>query len=64
MRDLAGNLSDLIVASSQYDILFLSEFGLRYASRVGVVGSRLLSPCHVVSGQDASVPWDGGIRAR
>ena len=63
VRLLAGNLSDLIVVSSQYDILFCSgTFGLRYASRVGVAGSRFRSPCLVVSGQNASGPWDGGIR--
>ena len=27
-------------------------------------GSRFLSPCLVVSGQDASDPWDGCIRSR
>ena len=30
VRGLAGNLSDLTVASSRYDILLCSETGLRY----------------------------------
>ena len=34
VRGLAGNLSDLTVASSQYDILLCSETGLRYASHI------------------------------
>ena len=33
-------------------------------SRVGGAGSRFLSPCLVVSGQDATGPWDGCIRSR
>ena len=40
VRGLTGNLSDLTVASSQYDILLCS--GLRCASRVGVTGSRII----------------------
>ena len=56
---LAGNLSDLTVASSQYDILLCGDFGLRYASHVGIAGSRFWTPCLVVSGQDAYGPWDG-----
>ena len=61
---LAGNLIDLTVASSQYDILLCSETSEhRYASRVEGAGSRFLSPCLVVSGQDASGPWDGCIRS-
>ena len=40
------------------------HFGLRYAPRVGGAGSRFLSPCVVVSGQDTSGPWDGCIRLR
>ena len=39
VRGLARNLSDLTIASSQYDILLCSETGLRYASRVGGAGS-------------------------
>ena len=42
----------------------LRDFGLRYASHVGVAGSRIRSPCLVVPGQDASVPRDGCIRTR
>ena len=62
---LAGNLSDLTVASSQYDILLCSiirDFGLRYASRVAVACSRIRSPCLVVPVQDASGPRDGCMR--
>ena len=62
---LAGNLSDLTVASYQYDYaVLLLVFGLRYASRVGVARSWFWSPCPVVSGQDASGPWDGCTRTR
>ena len=61
VRSLAGNLSDLTVASSQYDnTVVVRDFGLRYASRVGVAGSRIRPPCLVVPGQDAS----GRIRTR
>ena len=45
VRSLAGNLSDLTVASSRYDILLCSETGLRYASRVRVAGSQIWSCC-------------------
>ena len=61
VRGLAGNLSDLTVASSQYDILLCSETlvsDMRHVSEVLVPG---FSPCLVVSGQDASGPWDGCI---
>ena len=62
MCGLAGNLSDLRVMSSPCDILLCPrQFGLRYASRVGVAGSRILSPC-LVPGQDTSDPRDGSIR--
>ena len=37
VRGLDGNLSDLTVASSQYDILSQYDFGLRYESRVEVL---------------------------
>ena len=57
---LSGNLSDLAVASSQYDILA----GLRFASRVRVTGSWVRSPCLLVPRQAASCPWDGGICTR
>ena len=60
VRGLAGNLSDLTVASSQYDILFCSETLVSDMRH----GSRFRSPCLVVSGQDASGPWDGGMRTR
>ena len=64
VRGLARNLSDLTVASSQYDILLCSETlvsDMRHVSEVLVpgFGSRL-----VASGQDASGPWDGCIRSR
>ena len=35
----------------------LRIYDRRYASRVGGAGSRFLSRCLVVSGQDASGPW-------
>ena len=55
---LVGNLSDLTVASSQYDILLCSETLVSdmQHERVGVAGSWFWSPCLVVSGQDASGP--------
>ena len=59
VRGLAGNLSDLTMASSQYDMLFCSETlvsDMRHVSE--------LPWFPVVSGQDASGPWDGGIRTR
>ena len=65
VQGLAGNLSDLTMASSQYDILLCSEtWGLRYALRVGVAGSRIWLSCHVVPVQDASGPMVGGIHTR
>ena len=48
MRGLVGNLSDLTVASSQYDILLCSE--------TLVSDMRIWSPCLFVPGQDASDP--------
>ena len=62
MRGLAGNLSDLTVASSQYDVMFCFETlvsDMRHLSELLVPGFGL-----VVSGQDASGPWDGCIRTR
>ena len=38
--------------------------GLRYASRVGVVDSRIRSLCLAMPGQDASGPRDGCMRTR
>ena len=68
---LAGNLSDLSVASPQYDMLLCSETlvsDMRHVSEVLVSGfmlhgtrSEVLVP---VLGQDASGPWDGSIRSR
>ena len=62
VRGLAGNLSDLTV--SVWNTVVLWDFGLTYASRVGGAGSRFRSPCLVVSGQDASGPWDRCVRSR
>ena len=42
----------------------LIDFGLRYASRVVVAGSRFRSASLAVPGQDASGPRDGGIHTR
>ena len=61
---LARNLSDLTVASSQYDVLLCSEILVSDVSRVGGAGSQFWSPCLFVSGQDASGPWDGCICSR
>ena len=66
VRGLVGNLSDLTMASSQYDILFCSETlvsDMRHMSEL-LHASQFRSPCVVVSGQDASGQWDGGIRTR
>ena len=62
VRGLAGNLSDLTVASSQYDILLCSETLVSDISHV----SELLVPGFglVVSGQDASGPRNGCILTR
>ena len=56
VQGLAGNLSDLTVASSQYDILLCSE--------TLVSDIRHMSEVLVVSGQDVSGTWDGCIRSR
>ena len=58
---LTGNLSDLTVASSQFDILFCSETlvsDMRHVSEL-LVKWTTISGCLVVSGQDASghVGW-------
>ena len=56
---LAGNLSDLTVASSQYDILLCSETlvsDMRHMSELLVSGQ--IHVCLVVPGQDASGPRD------
>ena len=65
VRGLSRNLSDLSVASSQFDILLCSETlvsDMRQVSELLV--SVLWSPCHVVPGQDALSPWDGNICAK
>ena len=57
VQGLAGDLSDMTMASSQYDILFCSETlvaDMRHVSELLVPGFR--SPCLVVSRQDASGP--------
>ena len=62
VRGLAFNLSDLTVASSQYDILLCSETLVsdkRHVSELLVPGFGL-----VVSGQDASGPRDSCICKR
>ena len=64
VRGLAGNLSDLTVASSQYDTLLCSETLVSDMCHV----SELLVPGFgrrlVVPGKVASGPRDGGIRTR
>ena len=60
VRDLARNLSDLTVASSQYDILLCSETMVSDMCHV----LEVLVPGFVVSGQDASGPWEGRICLR
>ena len=46
VQDLSGYLSDLAVASSQYDnyTVVLLDLGLRFASHVRVAGSWVRSP--------------------
>ena len=62
VRGLAGNLSDLTVASSRYDILLSSEtlVSCRYESPVGVASPRICFFRLVVPGQDASGGPQGG----
>ena len=65
VRDLAGNLSDMTVASSQYGILLCSETWSQICvSCVAFTGSLIWSPCRVVPGHDASGPRDGCMRTR
>ena len=52
VRVLARNLSDQTVGSSQYDML--GDFGLRYASRVGVAGSQFRSLCLIINNSSTS----------
>ena len=61
VRGLSNNLSDVTVASSQYDLLFP---GLGQASYVSVSGSWIWSSCIVVPGWSAAGQWDGCICAR
>ena len=65
VRDLAGNLSDLTVASSQYDILLCSETLVsdsRHVSELLVPG--FCRPVLLCWGRMSSGPRDGGIRTR
>ena len=66
VRGLSGNLSDLTVASSRYDILLCSETLVSDMRHVldGVACSRIWSPGLVVQRADASAPRDGGTRTR
>ena len=66
MRGLTGNLSDLTMVSSQYDILLCSETLVSDISHVSELrhGSRNWSSCLVVPEQDASGPRDDSIRTR
>ena len=59
-QGLAGNLGDLAVASSQYDILLCSETLVSDMRQFAVAGPRFRSPC-LVSEQDASGP-EGWLR--
>ena len=56
VRGLAGNISNLTVASYQYDILFCSGTLVSDMRHVSELLDR--------AGQDASGSWDGGIRTR
>ena len=60
-RGMAENLSDMTMALSRMIYFVFRDFGLRYASRVGVAGFRTRSQCLAVPGQDASGPRDGCI---
>ena len=62
VQGLAGNLSDLTVASAQYVILLCSETLVSDMRQVSKLMHR--SPCLAVPGQDASGPSDGCIRTR
>ena len=67
VRGLAGNHSDLTVASSQHDILLCSETlvsDMRNVSEILVPGFGNRIPAHLAQGQDASGPRDGRIRPR
>ena len=57
VRGLSGNLSDLAVASSQYDILLCSETLVSYLRHVSelLVPCMVRSPCLVVPEQAASI---------
>ena len=63
--DLAGNLSDLTVASSQYDILLCSETlvsDMRHLSELLVPGFR--RPVLLCRGKMPGAPRDGGVRTK
>ena len=59
-RGLDRNLSDLTVASSQYDLMLCSD--TLVSDMLLVAGTWIRSPCLVVQGQDASGSRDGCIR--
>ena len=54
-------LLTLLTSVSVWHTVVLWDFGLRYASCVGVAGSRIWWHCLVVPGQDASGSRDRGI---
>ena len=60
VRGLAGNPSDLTVASSRYEILLFSEPLVTYRS----CWLQFWSPSFVVQGKDHSGQMDGGIHMR
>ena len=66
VQGLAGDHSDLTMALSLYDILLCSGTLVSGMSRVGVAGSWIWSPYHVVPGKrkDASGLRDGCICTR
>ena len=71
LRGLAGNLCDLTVTSSQYDILFCSETlvsDMRHVSQLLVPSyGRPVLLCQGKMPRAScisSCPWDGGIRTR
>ena len=69
VRDLARNLRDLTVVSSQYDILLCSETlvsDMRHVSEFlfFLFFSGIRSPCVLLPGQDTSGTRDGCIRTK
>ena len=68
MQGLSGNLNDLTVASSRYDVLQRSETLVSDMRHVlefqDLAGYRICPPGPGVTWQDASGPRDGCIRIR